>query len=658
MKKIVTLSLVTVALLSANEQVTLDSIVVKENLQSKIVNDVSNENLKSADLAEALTKNIPSVSLVRRSGIANDIILRGQKKDNINILIDNAKIYGACPNRMDPATSHVLSNNIQSVEVKEGPFDVENFGTLSGVVKVNTKKPKEGINGDININYGSFGYSKYSATVSGGTKNIKALISASTESSDQYEDGNGNTLAQQLDNKAKSDTQKYANDYKDMDAYKKKTFMTKLYFNLTDNQEINFSYTANRSDNILYPNSSMDAIYDDSDIYTLNYIVNDLSSFSKRLEFNTYYSKVDHPMATTYRNNGALKMTNHMKSKIKGAKLQNDTEILQGILTLGLDTSKRTWEGEYSNKIKPYIRDSISKTDTKNKAFFAKYNKDIGNLNLELATRYDRTDITTQANAKNNDYNSLNGYLLGTYKIDESLNIFAALGKSSRVPDARELYFVSSTGSVVGTEDLKQTKNYEFDLGFEKIIGDFKVKTKFFYSDLKDYIAFNNSKTTNKFENVDAKIYGFEVSGEYLASEELTFDYGLAYQKGKKDKALSGQTDKDLAEIPPLKANLGVNYEKGINRIRGEVVAAKAWSSIDSDNGEQDIGGYAVANLKYENRYIKNTVLTIGVDNIFDKTYATSNTYKDLTLVTANSDEVMLLNEPGRYVYFNLKYSF
>lgn len=129
-------------------------------------------------------------------------------------------------------------------------------------------------------------------------------------------------------------------------------------------------------------------------------------------------------------------------------------------------------------------------------------------------------------------------------------------------------------------------------------------------------------------------------------------------KKVKKDKALSGQTDKDLAEIPPLKANLGVNYEKGINRIRGEVVAAKAWSSIDSDNGEQDIGGYAVANLKYENRYIKNTVLTIGVDNIFDKTYATSNTYKDLTLVTANSDEVMLLNEPGRYVYFNLKYSF
>ena len=36
--------------------------------------------IKSADLAEALSKNVPSISIVRRSGIANDIILRGQKK--------------------------------------------------------------------------------------------------------------------------------------------------------------------------------------------------------------------------------------------------------------------------------------------------------------------------------------------------------------------------------------------------------------------------------------------------------------------------------------------------------------------------------------------------------------------------------------------------
>src|SRR5210317_1923776 len=84
-------------------------------VESTTLNDVSGEEVKSADLAEALSRNVPSVSLVRRSGISNDIILRGQKKDNINILIDDAKVYGACPNRMDPPTSHVLTNTIDSI---------------------------------------------------------------------------------------------------------------------------------------------------------------------------------------------------------------------------------------------------------------------------------------------------------------------------------------------------------------------------------------------------------------------------------------------------------------------------------------------------------------------------------------------------------------
>ena len=102
------------------------------SVEATRIGDVSGEQVKSADLAEALTKNVSGISLVRRSGIANDIILRGQKKDNINILVDDAKIYGACPNRMDPPTSHVMTNLVEDIEVVEGPFDVENFGTLSG----------------------------------------------------------------------------------------------------------------------------------------------------------------------------------------------------------------------------------------------------------------------------------------------------------------------------------------------------------------------------------------------------------------------------------------------------------------------------------------------------------------------------------------------
>ncbi len=42
----------------------------------------------------------------------------------------------------------------------------------------------------------------------------------------------------------------------------------------------------------------MDADYDDSDIYTLGYTIRDLGAFSKQLDLDYYYSKVDHPMST------------------------------------------------------------------------------------------------------------------------------------------------------------------------------------------------------------------------------------------------------------------------------------------------------------------------------------------------------------------------
>ena len=303
-KRLISLSLVTtVVLLNANEVSTLEKINIVETANTKIVKDVSSEQIKSADLAEALSKNIPSISIVRRSAIANDIILRGQKKDNINILLDDAKIYGACPNRMDPATSHVLTNNIESVKVIEGPYDVENFGTLSGLVKVQTKEPTKDVHGEINLNAGNYDYRKASATISGGTNRVKLLVSTSIEEGEQYKDGNGNNFLEQQKEKNVSKMQQYSKD--GIDAFEKKTLLTKGVFNINDDSEIKLSYTANRSDDVLYPNTQMDADFDDSNIYTVGYTARNLGNLSKELNLEYYYSDVDHPMSTKFRNNGA-----------------------------------------------------------------------------------------------------------------------------------------------------------------------------------------------------------------------------------------------------------------------------------------------------------------------------------------------------------------
>jgi len=671
-------------------EVELETINVETKVDTEVIKDVHGDDIKSADLGEALFKQSASVSLVRRSGIANDIIVRGQKKDNINVTIDGVKIYGACPNRMDPPVSHVLTNNIDYIEIDEGPYNVEDFGVLSADVKIHTIQPKDEFQGDVNLGFGSWGYKKAAFSASGTiTENVKFLISASTETSEQYEDGDGNDFADQIDNyiadnltgnpifDKKLQGTAYQDQHRDMDAYSKKTVLAKLFWNITDNQELRLSYTGNRSDDVLYPSSKMDALSDDSDIFNAEYIATDLGEYSKELKVQVYQSEVDHPMSTKYRKMGAVDyMTHALTSKMQGASIKNSFDLDNHTITAGLDYSLRNWDGVYTkndiplNAFSPMTSNlpyhSIYDVDTENTAFFIKDNIKMDKLVLDLGLRYDDTTISSAyQNQQDNDYSELNGYLFATYNADVNTKYFAGFGKSSRVPDAKELYWLGSMGNPIGTPDLDATINYEFDIGLEKNFDDATVKVKAFYSQLDNFIAYNSSNvnmmgaTINAYENVDATIYGFELSGTYIASNELYFDYGMAYQRGEKENPLEGQSGTDMPEIPPFKFNAAVNYDYDETlAFKAELIASDEWTNFDEENGEQELDAYGILNLKGSKKWGA-FELTVGVDNVFDKTYAVSNTYNDLILLpTAGLNYVMLMNEPGRYFYTNLQYKF
>lgn len=681
MKKGIYLSLACSLWINAAE-VELETINVATKVDTEVVKDVSGEDIKSADLGEALFKQSASVALSRRSGVANDIVVRGQRKDNINVTVDGTKVHGACPNRMDPPISHILTNNVDYIEINEGPFNVEDFGSLSADVKIHTIKPTEEFEGEVNLGMGSWGYQKGAFSLSGGiTDNVRVLLTGSTESSEQYEDGDGNDFAGQIQREIDAGNVKpmvqYQDKYRDMDAYTKKTMMAKLFWDITDNQELRLSYTANRSDDVLYPSSPMDALYDDSDIFNVEYIAKDLGTYSKELNIQVYQSEVDHPMSNMYRISaldgdmmtpGAQpnEMTHALTTKMQGAKLSNSFEMDNHIITAGLDYSKRNWDGEYI-KNGMFMIKSINDVDTENIALFVKDKITMDKFVLDLGMRYDDTEITSQHPntilQPDNDYNELNGYVMGTYNADESTKYFAGFGKSSRVPDARELYLMmmGMPPVAVGTPSLENTVNYEFDVGAEKKYANATVKAKAFYSMLDDFIAYNADRLSNNLENVDATIWGVELSGTYIATDSLYFDYGMSYQRGKKDDPLAGQTDTDMPEIPPFKFNGAVNYDYDETlALRAEVIASDEWTSFDIDNGEQELDAYAVLNVKGTKKFGQQFELTVGIDNLFDSTYAVTNTYKDITLLptTGIDTNIMLLNEPGRYVYTNIKYKF
>ena len=661
MKNFIPLSLITLASLNAT-QINLESI----DVESTILTEVSQNAKVSADLAQALSTNIPSIDMNRRSAVANDIYIRGQKRDNISVEVDGTKTCGACVNRMDPPVSHVLASQIESIEVIEGPFDIETFGTMSGGLKIKTKAPTKETHGEVNIGYGSFNYTKVGATISGGDDNIRLLISATSESSDQYKDGNSDTMAQQLSNYVDNTTisgMKYQDRYEDMKAYTKRSIMAKAFVQVTQDSSLKLSVTTNRSDDVLYPNSKMDAIYDDSNIYSVEYNLNNINNNYEKLNIEYYKTDVDHPMGTDYRDSalGGV-MTNWLTTNMQGLKLKNYFNLAGHKILVGLDSSERKWDGHYEKNHLPLMggRKSIDDAKTTNIALFSKLQKSFDDLDFTFGARYDSTKITNGGTLKDNDYKNLNANLVTTYHINNDNKMFVGFGKASRVPDARELYFVGSKGNVIGTDTLNKTTNSEIDFGYELSAELFDFKLKTFYSKLDDYIYIKKGVSTNAFENIDATVYGLELSGSVYASDDITVDMGLSYKVGEKDEALDGQTDKDLADMAPLRGSIALNYEYKNNSLATlEFIASNRWDKIDSDNGEQELAGWGVINTKIKHSVSKNFDFTFGINNLLDKTYAKSNTYVDLTLITADSTtDVMVVNEVGRYLYTNLDFKF
>ena len=657
--KITTLSLIASSAIFA-AQTELSPL----NVESTIITEVAQNAQLSADLAEALSTSVPSIDMSRRSGIANDILIRGQKRDNISISVDGTKVQGACVNRMDPPISHIVTHQIQDVEVIEGPYDVENFGTMSGGIRIKTKKPTKHFKGEANLAYGAWNYLKFGASASGGNNIIRMLVSASTESSDQYKDGNGDTLADQIQNN--NATAILKPQYKGMKAYTKSSLMTKIFVNLTDNQELQLGYTTNKSNGVLYANTKMDALYDKSNIYNVKYIVKNLSDHSKKLTLQYYASDVDHPMTTQYRissNNPMMDNTNHLTTKMQGVKLKNNFELASYKLLVGLDGSKRNWDGDYYNTTtKTPKGKSIDNATTTNLALFTKLDKSFDALDISFGLRYNSTQIT-HATLESKRYTSLNANLMNSYNLDEENKLFLGLGRASRVPDARELYFrnIKNTSTdTTGSANLEQTTNTELDLGYElqgEMLG---LKIKGFYSMLHNYIYIQKGKLVHAFENVDATVYGAELSASYYATDELTLDFGTSYKVGDRKKALAGQTGTNLADIAPLRGTLNLSYEYMNESVASMGVrASQAWSKYDGENGEQKLAAWAVLDMKVRHTLSKMFDFTLGVNNLLDATYVQSNTYADLTLLTSGSTgNIMLLNEPGRYIYTNLNAKF
>ena len=104
-------------------------------------NDYVKKIVQPRNVAD-LFSDVNGFSLIKRGNYANDPSFRASQYEQLNVQFDGGtKAMHACPNRMDPITTHVIPEEIEKIEIIKGPYTVRYGATFGGIVNLVTQVP-------------------------------------------------------------------------------------------------------------------------------------------------------------------------------------------------------------------------------------------------------------------------------------------------------------------------------------------------------------------------------------------------------------------------------------------------------------------------------------------------------------------------------------
>ena len=658
----------TMDIATVREIITVVGSLPRDALEATRVHESS-----ARDVGEAL-EEVNGITKIRKGGIANDLVLRGFQGKDLNVLIDGERIYGACPNQMDPAAFHVDFAEVDRVEVGKGPFDMKNQGSLGEVVNIVTRQPLQGFHAGANFSGGSFGYVNPSATASYGGTGFSVLGGYSYRRSDPYTDGSGKRFTEYGN---------YRPALFDSDAFRVGTAWGRISGSPSQNQQVQFSFARQEADHVLYPYLQMDAIYDNGDRLNLDYQITGLSGPVRSVRVRAYYTDVRHWMTDEFRTSSstvpsAYSMGTDAFTQTYGGKLETSL----GDLALGVEGFSRRWDATTRMAGMGYQPQySIPDVQMTSVGLYGEYLRKLSDtLRLSLGARIDRTRSEADPSKANTNlyyaYNSTtrtagtdvypSGSARLSYRASDAFELSGGFGHTVRVADPREHFFaLKRAGSDwVGNPELVPSRNTGTDLAATFRHRGLLVESSGYFNWVADFVTVYDQRKTNpvagimnssarSYANVDARIYGTEVRLAYSVVRHVFLSGDMSLVRGTQDAIPAKEIySTSLAEIPPLSSRLGLRYDRGFlsGEIEGEFAGAQ--TRVNTDLLEQTTPGYGVANLKFGATW-RSVAFRVGIDNVFGRNF-----YQHLSYQRDPFRSGVRVREPGRNLYFNAAYRF
>ncbi|MBC2654898.1 TonB-dependent copper receptor [Pseudomonas sp. MSSRFD41] len=616
-------------------------------------------------------KTIPGFALVRNGGTNGDPVLRGMFGSRLNILTNGSMMLGACPGRMDAPTSYISPETYDRLTVIKGPQTVLwGPGASAGTVLFDREPEHFGELGtrvNASLLAGSNGrFDKTLDAAAGGPLGYVRVI-GNTAHSDDYKDGNNDTVASRYD--------KWNGD---------------VALGWTPDADTLLELTAGKGDGeARYAGRGMDGSQFKRESLGLRFEKSNIGEVLDKVEAQVYYNYADHVMDNyslrTPSGSGMMgkPMVSNVDRRTLGARIKAtwrwaDVQLIGGIDAQTNEHRQRGGMGVDAHKGQPWAKDA----DFHNYGAFgeltwyaAERDRLITGARLDRASAKDyrqsiKSGMMSRPNPTAGDTRAdtlPSGFVRYEHDLaDSPTTLYAGLGHAQRFPDYWELFSpkMGPAGSLNAFDSIKPEKTTQLDFGLQYQGADLEAWASGYIGQVRDYILFDyNSKmmgmSTSRAENIDARIMGGELGAAYKLTSNWKADATLAYAWGK-----NSSDGKALPQMPPLDARLGLTYSEDDWSAGALWRVVAAQNRVDLNKGNvvgKDFGqsgGFGVFSLNGAYRINKNLKLSTGVDNLFGKAYAEHLNLAGNAGFGYPATDPQAIKEPGRTFWTKVDLSF
>ncbi|MBT4035115.1 MAG: TonB-dependent receptor [Candidatus Marinimicrobia bacterium] len=584
---------------------------------------------------ENLISMIEGVSLIARGSYAQEPTIRGMSGGRMNITINGMKSFGACTDRMDPITSYVEADALNSIEIGKGALSIQNGSTVGGSLNLTMKQPQ----------YAPKNLSQWhiKGGFDAGSKERKFSFSWNKKTP-----GSGISL---------SGAYRKAKDYADASGHIiSYTGFEKMNLNLGYKKRLNqesqllLEFVSDDAYNVGYSALPMDVGYARLRMAGLSLKTRGISPHILNAEWKVYGNAIDHWMDDSKREVLFMDMHMDMPGFTRTAGSYVDLLLGRDQRSMLKLRSDYYWTSSYADMVmypegsSPMEMVTWPGVERWNMGQFMEYQSIIiPDMNVNLSMRYDlfHSRATNEMgqdelhifypgnNLERMDHLlSANAHV--AYNIVDNWRSILSVASGQRIPTVSEAYGYYLYNPVdgylyLGNPDLpvETSRQIEWQNNLTSSAGSMSLNLYFYkfehyiFGQTMSEDAFSYANGWKKYiDGGSAQISGLEWSVLHRFSPHFIFQGGVNYEASSLD-----DFQDFLPLIPPLEVHGSLTYERRRFWVQMDTRGAAAQTNNSKVSGENSTPAFLAINLKGELDILPGLKLNLGINNLTNQLY-------------------------------------